>query len=333
MADGANRESDSQASATAAFLEKCRPKLLRLEQIRVDKLALYKFRKKIGAPMAAIMTPVLGFVDYWLLLLQRGSDDPGAGITFVGLVFLWGWVSAPKRQYARAYKKEILPEIASLFGNFTYDVKGKIPMDVLKPSRIMPNHTRYVSEDYFEGEYKGVNIHFSEIRLKRKSGKSTVTVFSGLAVLLTRGTRKFHGHTILVKDKSAVGGWLKKQTSKLKRANLVDPEFERLFDVYTNDQVEARYLIDPLIVENLKTLYSEYNGDKMLAAFYDDHFLILVGSHKNHFEPATIYVPATDETELLSMHREVGQILSIVDRLSLLDPSQKRRMERQEKLS
>ncbi len=135
------------------------------------------------------MTPFLGFIDYWLILFQSGNDDTAAGVTVAGLAMLWGWVTQPKRQYARAYKTKILPEVARLFGNFRYAPKGKIRMQVLKPSKIIPQHSKYTSEDYFEGEYKNVGIHFSEIKLTKRSGKRTVTVFNGLAVLLTRGIR------------------------------------------------------------------------------------------------------------------------------------------------
>jgi len=256
---------DRSAKAPSAFLDQCRPKLKQLESFRLEKLRAFEFRKKIGIPIAAVMTPVLGYIDYWLLLLQRGSDDSAAGITLLGGAMIWGWVTHPKRQYTRAYKKDILPDIARLFGDFTYDMKGKIPMKAMKPSKIIPRHSTYTSEDYFSGTYKNVGINFSEIELKKQSGKTTVTVFKGLAILLTQGTRKFYGHTILTRDQGAIGGWFKTQTSDLKRADLTDPEFEKLFDVFTNDQVEARYLIDPLIVENLKALYREYNGDPSMT--------------------------------------------------------------------
>jgi hypothetical protein len=304
-----------------AFLEKCRPKLAELETIRLAKLKAFQFRKKIGIPLGAVLTPFLGFFDYWLVLLQRGSDDTAAGISVAGLGALWWWVTSPKRQYSRAYKKDILPDIARLFGNFIYDVKGKIPMEAMKPSKIVPSHTQYKSEDFFSGTYKAVQIDFSEIHLKRKQGKNSYkTVFKGLAILLSQGTKQFHGHTIMTQDKGKIGSWFKEKTSNFKRADLVDPEFEKLFDVFTTDQVEARYLIDPRIIENLKSLYHEYNGKQMMVAFYEDHVLIMIGSDVNHFEPADITIPATDEASLLAMKREIEGILSIVDRLALYDP-------------
>ena len=319
MADKLSKENDTQN-----FLEEVRPKLNQLEQTRLEKLRSFNWRKKIAVPVGVVITPILGFIDYWLLLLQRGNEDSAAGLTFVAIAALWWWVTKPKRDYTNAYKSKILPDIAQLFGDFNYDVKGKIPMAQMKPSKIIPNHNSYKSEDLFTGEYQGVGIKLAEIHLARKSKNSSVTVFTGLAILLTHGVRKFYGHTIIVKDQNAVSGWLKKTLTNLKRANLVDPEFERIFDVYTNDQVEARYLLDPIIMENLKSLYEEYNGDKLFGSFYDDHILILVGSHEDHFEPAAIDVPATSEQSLLSMKREIGEILSIIDKLSLFDKRKRR---------
>jgi len=90
------------ADASEAFLDQCRPKLRELETIRLEKLKVFAFRKKIAAPIAVIMTPLLGYIDYWLLLLQRGSDEGAAGLSVAGLAGLWGWVTSPKRQYAKA---------------------------------------------------------------------------------------------------------------------------------------------------------------------------------------------------------------------------------------
>ena len=308
----------------ADFIARCRPKLAALEAIRVQKFKTFKGRKKLALPIGGVLTPVFGYVDYWLMMLQRGNEDSAFGITAILLGALWFWVSSPKRQYAKAYKNEILPEIAQLFGNFTYDLKGKIPMKAMKPSGIVPSHNNYGSEDHFMGLYKGVSIDVSEIKLTKKSGKRTVTVFKGLAVLLSGGTRPFYGHTIITKDKTPLGAWAKSKISGLKRANLVDLEFERMFDVFTTDQTEARYLIDPVIMENLKTLQGDYDGNSLTASFYDDHVLILIASKTNHFEPAKIEIPATNETELLAMQDEFAQILSIVDQLSLLTVQNKR---------
>ena len=306
------------------FLDQCKTYLEKLETVRLDKLKNYKWRKKISIPIASVLTPVCGYIDYWLLMLQRGSDDGLAGLTVIALGALYQWVTSPKRQYARAYKKEMLPKIIELFGDFSYDLKGRIDEFISKKSKIFPRYDRYESEDYFSGSYKQTNIEFSEINLKqrRRSGKRTryVTVFKGLAVLLSVNSKRFYGHTIVDKNKSKTSEWFKEKSTKLKRANLVDPKFEDIFDVYTNDQVEARYLIDPIIMDQFQALEKEYDGKGITAAFYEDKLFILIPSDHNHFEPMDIFTPATDIKSVLSMKREVQQILSLVDHLSLYDP-------------
>lgn len=309
-----------------AFLEEAKTRLEMLEVVRLDKLASYMWRKRIAVPLAAVLTPVISYIDYWLLMLQRGNDDSAAGLTFVLLGILYGWVTQPKRQYTKAYKQGILPDLARLFGDFRYVIDGAIPVGAMQKSKILPSHDRYKTEDYFEGEYKGVRIAFSEVdfQQKRSSKNSTyyVSVFKGLAILLDMKTKRFYGHTVIDRDRGKIAEWFKEKTDKLKRANLVDPEFEKTFDVYTNDQVEARYLIDPLMIERLTGLQKEYEGKNITAAFYDSKMLVLVRSSHNHFEPASLHVPATDPRSVLNMKREIGEILSLIDRLALYDPNE-----------
>lgn len=310
------------------FLEKSKAHLEELEEIRKEKFKAYKWRRKIAIPVAIIGAPITGVLDYALLWLQSSADDSVAGLSVALVGGLYWWVTQPKRQYAKAYKQEILPKLANLFGEFRYMLDGQIELYKMWPSKILPRHDRYKSEDHFSGTYKGVDIEFSEIdfqqRRRSKNRTRYVSVFKGLAILLDMKSKKFYGHTLLDKDRSKISEWFKEKSNKLKRANLVDPEFEKMFDVYTNDQVEARYLIDPVMMERLKGLQEEYQGQSMTAAFYDSKMLVLIQSKYNYFEPADLEIPATDPRSILSMKNEIGEILSLIDRLSLYDPNAQR---------
>lgn len=305
------------------FYDTVRPRLEQLEVVRQAKLAAYLFRRNIAIPLAALLTPPCAFLDWMLLRWQSGNEDGAAGVTVAVLGGLYYWVTQPKRQYAKAYKTDILPQIARLFGNLIYEAEGKIPLGVLEPSKIIPSHHRYSSEDYFTGLYKGIKITLSEIHLERRqrSGKRTTyhTVFKGLAVLIVMPREKFHGHTVLTENVSAFGKWFQKQSSGLKHADLVDLEFEKAFDVFTNDQVEARYLIDPAMIENLKSMRDVYRAKSFSAAYYKNQVLVMLPSTHNYFEPANIKVPATDPQSIVSMKEELGHILTLVDYLDVYD--------------
>jgi hypothetical protein len=310
------------------LFEACKPRLTLLEETRKAKLRTYLWRKKVGSAVASVLIPSLAFLDYLLLQWQSGNDDQAAGLSILAAAAIWHWVTSPKRQYVKAYKKDIMPKLAHLFAGLNYEAGGKIPMGELILSKLIPSHDKYNSEDYFSGDYKGVYMQFAEIKLTKKKGsgknKRTVTMFKGLAILLRTTNKKFYGHTIIHKDQSKAKEWLKEKSLDLKRANLVDPEFEKMFDVYTNDQVEARYLIDPIMIESLKSLYQRYNGKNMSVAYYRDKMLIMIASTKNHFEPPALDIPAITPETVYTLRKEIENILSIIDQLSLYDEKRAR---------
>lgn len=350
-----NDISDLRNLSDEEFIENCRPALLELEVLRLDKKAAYDFRKMIGLPIVIIMTPIIGYIDYWLLFLSRG-DSEGAGLSLMFLAAAYWVITAPKRAYAKSFKETIMPRIAEMLGGLVYMIDGEIGMHKMQPSKIIPSYDRVRTEDYFTGLYKGVQVEFSEMHLteRRGSGKNrrTVTTFKGLAILLSMENKKFFGHTIVDHDKSKVSEWLSEKSLGLKRARMGSPKFEELYDAYTNDQVEARYLLDPKIIERFTHLYEYYtdprqrderpheqgwmtklaaaskfarygfkmNKKSLRAAYYDNRLLILIESPHNHFEPADLLVPATDPVSILHMKKEVGDILSLVDALEVYDP-------------
>lgn len=305
------------------FYQRVLPQLNALEEIRKAKKKVYEWRKRIAMFISPVLLPAAAYADWLLLTIQRSGDDGGAGISVAVGGAIWWWVTQPKRQYAKSYKDEILPKIARLFGDLTYKAGVKIPMETLKPFRIVPAHDRYDVDDYFTGAYRGAAVQFTEVDLKvrRQSGKRTryVTVFKGLMILIRLPRAKFAGHTVMVGNGSAVTQWFREKSLGLDRADLVDPEFEKQFDVYTNDHVESRYLIHPAMIEKIKAIRATYAAKGVMAAYFTDSLLLMLPSGKNHFEPAGIDVPATDPSTLVAMKHEVEQVLNLIDQMELYD--------------
>ena len=66
--------------------------------------------------------------------------------------------------------------------------------------------------------------------------------------------KRFKGKTVVRKDSGIIGNWFKKKFSSLKNVKLEDPNFEKMFEVYSDDQVESRYLLTVTFMERLKEL-------------------------------------------------------------------------------
>lgn len=89
-----------------SFLESVSGSLDELEIIRQAKLKAYLFRKSIGIPITSVLAIPTLYIDYSLLFVWRSSgDDGGFGLTFALLGLAWWWISQPKRDYAKTYKK------------------------------------------------------------------------------------------------------------------------------------------------------------------------------------------------------------------------------------
>ena len=68
--------------------------------------------------------------------------------------------------------------------------------------------------------------------------------------------KKFKGQTIVIKDR----GWLNKLThfKNLQRVGLESPEFEKAYEVYSEDQIEARYLLTAVMLEYMLRAKKNY---------------------------------------------------------------------------
>lgn len=138
---------------------------------------------------------------------------------------------------------------------------------------VLPNYDRSSLEDHIIGEHQGVPLEIIEAELKEKRTTRTkngtrttyVTVFDGL--LIRCGFKKsFTGYTLVKRD----GGFLTKLFSgrgKYERVRLEDPEFEEAFEVFSDDQVEARYLLQPAFMQRLLDLDRHLGSGSLVLAF------------------------------------------------------------------
>ena len=78
--------------------------------------------------------------------------------------------------------------------------------------------------------------------------------------------KDFQGHTTVLRNS------LFKLSFSGSRVKLENPDFEKTFDVYSTDQIEARYLLSPSMMERLLALDREFNKNitisfKMIPGF------------------------------------------------------------------
>lgn len=210
-------------------------------------------------------------------------------------VIAWGWSHAPIQKAKKRVKIGINEGIADALGlTYNHDGEAGREFGLAKRFRLVPSHQRERLEDFWSGEIEGYEflLHEAKLEQRRGSGKSRrwVTVFRGAIIRIASG-RRFHGTTLVMRageHESWFGLGGRKNSiefdgHRLDAVDMVHPDFDDRFEVWSDDQVEARYLVDPLYVERLLAMENAFGGEGVCSLF-DGGDIIVAVRGANMFE-------------------------------------------------
>lgn len=228
-----------------------------------------------------------------------------------------------KDVFVRAAIREVGP-------NFSYDPNAGISRKEFRRIGIYsPDEFR--AEDLISGTYNGVKFSLSEAidipnDAKLNFGDSAalnllsaivfawetmkdMQAFSG-SVLVCEFYKKFSGQTI-VASRTLNTKFLGE------KERMDDTLFNDEFRVFTDDNVEARYLLTPAFMKRLHELKIKFAGEMgVSAAFMDDKFYLFLNGAKNRFE-TTLFSPPPSLEDAALIKKEISELLSIIDELNL----------------
>jgi hypothetical protein len=240
-------------------------------------------------------------------------------VWIIGAVWVWRRFALwPRNAYLWEHKRRIFGGLcAAYFPDIAYEPGGGMPWRLVDDSGLFAFPCDvYSSEDLFAGRWGATDVSFSEAvaQRERKRGwgqnRETVyeTYFRGI-VFSADFHKHFHSTTCIL-PKGAEYARVRGE----ERAHLEDPAFERTFDTWTTDQVDARYVLSPSLLERLTALNGRFRG--LRARFHDERLLLLLPSGRDRFEPS-FYRRADDRAQLDAFVADVRACLAIVDDLNL----------------
>ncbi|BDI60873.1 DUF3137 domain-containing protein [Qipengyuania nanhaisediminis] len=235
---------------------------------------------------AIALLPALAFL--WFLPFSLG--DTKFYISALAMAAVAGWGYKPISEAKKRVKIGINSAIASDLGiTYTHDCAPGEEYRLCKTYGLVPSHHRDSFEDRWFGTLEGheFNLYEAHLEERRGSGKNRrwVTVFRGAIITMEFG-RRFHSTTLLQragKHKKWFGlGGRKDHVSfsghRLDCVDQVHPDFDGVFEVWSDDQVEARVLIHPSYVEHLLVLEKAFNGEAVRALFRGQSVVIAIES-------------------------------------------------------
>ena len=243
----------------------------------------------------------------------------------IGVAAPFFWIFSPIWSYEENIKKEIFPNVLNFFGDFKYHIETKKSVKEYYATELIPKHDTEIAEDHIVGTYKEIKIDLFETQLSRKvkykdsNGNTSTrlkTVFDGLILELSMN-KSFGGKTVVKKDSGTVGNWFVNKSTSLKKVKLEDPIFEKMFEVYSDDQVEVRYLLTVTFIERLKELVENFGGKSIQCCFYNNKLLMMIPIEKDLFETGSIYEAEDFIDDSKSLLKELSLIFNIIDTLKL----------------
>ncbi len=191
--------------------------------------------------------------------------------------------------------------------------------------QMFPAHDKSQFEDTWRGNIQDRSFLLYEAHLTQREGsgkdRRDVTKFRG-SVVTVGFARRFHGVTLVEREKTRKN-WFGMGSDKteltfgdviLQRCDMVDPKFEDQFTVWSNDPVEARFLVHPEYIERLIAVEQAYAGQNIRALF-DGGSLVVALETGDLFESGSI--EAADDRPLLQ--RTIDQFGSIADMAAQLN--------------
>ena len=198
----------------------------------------------------------------------------------------YAWGNAPRAQAIKDVKIGINEAIASALGlDYAHELSPGRGFALASAYRMLPDHDRASFEDMWTGDYAGhpFQLHEAHLEERRGSGKNRrwVTVFRG-SVITIGFAREFHGTTLVTRAGKhrkflGLGGrkdFIDVEGQRLDYVDMVHPDFEDAFDIYSTDQVEARYIVHPAYIERLIAIEQAFEGEDICSLFHAGELVI-----------------------------------------------------------
>ena len=277
-----------------------KPRLEALEGMRLDlRRYVIKAGILIGVPIA------LFFLSDVIAVLLPGW---GGGVVAVGsfaLIFVGVAVAAVKylmpgvtayMNYRRRFKHEVAAEVFKIVcPTAAYSPNQGVPQAIFDEPGIFNTRGGYGSDDRVRGKIGVTPFEAADVTRSYSTGgknSRTVIVFRGLFFHFDFNKR-LTGTTIVQPasgSSSSVGS-----RDGLSEVHLENPMFAEAFTVYATDEVEARYILTPAMMEQILSL-SRRTEKPIFLGFKSSRAYLGINYERALFEPG---IAATTSVEAI----------------------------------
>jgi hypothetical protein len=253
---------------------------------------------------------------------------PGIAVVIAAVIIGNTWAS--DKSFYIDFKKQVIERIVKFISpDLTYEPKNFVGSDSFQRSRIfLKNVDRYKGDDMVQGKVDKTQIWFSEIKAEYKTtttdskGRTKTTwhtIFKGL-FFIADFNKHFQTSTVVLPNRLGKGFMAKffnkmNLARKEKLVKLEDPDFNKHFVVYGEDQVEARYVLSTSLMRRI-TEFKEKHANSLYVSFVNSFLYVGIAYKKDLFEPSW-FNTLTRFSLVREYFEDIQLAVSIVEELNL----------------
>lgn len=290
-----------------------------LEEMRIALKKKYTLFIIIGLIVVAVAALISFIFDFPPVLVMIGG-----ALTFIIAMFC---TSKQAKEYSLAFKSYFVKSsLANIFTNLNYQPDNGISRATIASTNMMRMGDRYSSNDLVTGNYKTIgftqsDVHIEEEHETRDSDGHTrryyVTIFKGRWMIFD--FNKTFKADVQVAQKgfgnNKLGSWFSGE-QKFEKVEMESQEFNKAFNVYAQQPLDAFYILTPKIMEKIRNL-DEKNEGKLLLCFIDNKLHVGIYNYEDSFEHKSVFKPIDEEKTRTDISTDIQKITMFIDELEL----------------
>ena len=290
-----------------------------LEEMRIALKKKYTLFIIIGLIVVAVAALISFIFDFPPVLVMIGGV-----LTFIITMFC---TSKQAKEYSLAFKSYFVKSaLANIFTNLNYQPDNGISRATIASTNMMRMGDRYSSNDLVTGNYKTIgftqsDVHIEEEHETRDSDGHTrryyVTIFKGRWMIFD--FNKTFKADVQVAQKgfgnNKLGSWFSGE-QKFEKVEMESQEFNKAFNVYAQQPLDAFYILTPKIMEKIRNL-DEKNEGKLLLCFIDNKLHVGIYNYEDSFEHKSVFKPIDEEKTRTDISTDIQKITMFIDELEL----------------
>lgn len=257
----------------------------------------------------------------------------GALVPLVIGVVMYFQIQDEVKKYKFVYKTNVVSSaLKEINETFSITPQSGLPeYEFISSELFTTEPDRYKTQDLISGTADKTAFWFAEVHAEyktethTKNGTKTTwhTIFKGI-IFVADFNKNFEVSTV-VRPKGvgdAIGAWFSKNVFSFGNSELVHLEntiFDEIFVTYSRNQIEARYILTPAMMERILEL-NKKSEDTISLSFIDSKMYIAFPLSHNYFEApihSSLLVPnlLTDDLSIVQFMQDIVHELDLNTRI------------------